>query len=174
MANERTSAPCRCGQVELEIVGTPMLRGICYCASCQEAGRRYQAAPAVDSVLGEDGGTDYVLYCKDRVRCIRGGDLLEERRLKPDSPTRRMYARCCDTAMFLDVTVGHWLSIYRGRLPGDIPPAIMRMMTAERPEGVILSDDMANYPGRSGKFMLKLLGAWMAMGFRRPAVDGVP
>jgi hypothetical protein len=50
----------------------------------------------------------------------------------------------------------------------------MRVMTAERPKGVILPDDMANYPGRSGKFMLKLLRAWMAVGFRRPAVDGVP
>jgi len=37
-----------------------------------------------------------------------------------------------------------------------------------------LPDDMANYPSHSGKFKLKLLGAWMAMGFRRPAVDGVP
>jgi hypothetical protein len=174
MANERTSAPCRCGKVELEIVGAPILRGICYCASCQEAGRRFQAAPGVDPVMSEDGGTDYVLYRKDRVRCVRGGDLLEERRLKPGSPTRRMYARCCDTAMFLDFTKGHWLTVYRGRLPDDIAPATMRMMTGERPEGVILPDDMANYPGHSGKFMLKLLGAWMAMGFRRPAVDGVP
>ena len=85
-----------------------------------------------------------------------------------------MYARCCNTAMFLDFTKGHWLTVYRGRLPNDIPPATMRMMTAERPEGVILPDDMANYPGHSRKFMLKLLRAWMAMGFRRPAVDGVP
>jgi hypothetical protein len=174
MANERTSAPCRCGNVELEIVGAPILRGICYCASCQEAGRRYQAASGIDPVMSHDGGTDYVLYRKDRVRCVRGGDLLEERRLKPDSPTRRMYARCCGTAMFLDFTKGHWLTVYRGRLPDDIAPATMRMMTAERPEGVILPDDMANYPGHSGKFMLKLLGAWTAMGFRRPAVDGVP
>jgi hypothetical protein len=174
MTNERTSAPCRCGKVELEIVGAPILRGICYCASCQEAGRRYRATPGVDPILVEDSGTDYVLYRKDRVRCVRGGDLLEERRLKPDSPTRRMYARCCNTPMFLDVTMGHWLSVYRGRLPDDIAPPTLRMMTAERPEGVILPDDMANYPGRSGKFMLKLLGAWMAMGFRRPAVDGVP
>ena len=174
MTNERTSAPCRCGNVELEIVGAPILRGICYCASCQEAGRRYQAVPGIDAVLAEDGGTDYVLYRKDRVRCVRGGDLFEERRLKPDSPTRRMYARCCNTAMFLDFTKGHWLTVYRGRLPDDIAPATMRMMTAERPEGVILPDDVANYPGHSGKFMLKLLGAWMAMGFRRPAVDGVP
>lgn len=150
------------------------MRGICYCASCQEAGRRYQAEPGAESVLDEDGGTDCVLYRKDRVRCVRGGDLLEERRLKSDSPTRRMYARCCNTAMFLDFTKGHWLTIYRDRLPGDIPPAVMRMMTAERPKGMVLPDDMANYPGRSGKFMLKLLRAWMAMGFRRPAVDGVP
>jgi hypothetical protein len=174
MTNERTPARCRCGKVELQIVGPPILRGICYCASCQEAGRRYQAAPGVVSVLGEDGGTDYVLYRKDRVRCVQGGDLFEERRLKPDSPTRRMIARCCNTAMFVDFSKGHWLTIYRGRLPDNIPPATMRMMTAKRPEGVILPDDMANYPGHSGKFMLTLFRAWMAMGFRRPGIDGVP
>jgi hypothetical protein len=48
------------------------------------------------------------------------------------------------------------------------------MMTAERPVGVELADDMTNYPKYSGKFMLKLLGAWIAMGFRRPSVEGVP
>jgi hypothetical protein len=175
MTNESISAPCRCGKVKLRIVGAPIFRGICYCASCQEAGRRHQAVQSADSALAEDGGTDYVLYRKDRVRCVQGGDLLEEQRLKPDSPTRRMYARCCNTAMFLDFTKGHWLSVYRDRLPpGDIPPASLRMMTAERPEGVILPDDMANYPRHSGKIMLKLVRAWMAMGFRRPAVDGVP
>jgi hypothetical protein len=174
MMIERTSARCRCGKVELQIGGAPILRGICYCASCQEAGRQYQAAPGTDSVLAEDGGTDYVLYRKDRVRCVQGGDLLEERRLKPDSSTSRMYACCCNTAMFLDFTKGHWLTLYRGRLPNNILPASMRVMTAERPEGVVLPDDTANYPRHSGKFMLKLLLAWMAMGFRRPAVDGIP
>jgi hypothetical protein len=174
MANDRVSAPCRCGKVEFQIVGDPILRGICYCTSCQEAGRRHQAVPGADSALAEDGGTDYVLYRKDRVRCVKGGDLLEERRLKPTSPTRRMYARCCNTAMFLDFTKGHWLTVYRGRLAKDIPPATMRVMTAQRPKGVTLPDDMANYAGGSATFMLKLLRAWMAMGFRRPAIDGVP
>lgn len=174
MTDERTSASCRCGKVALKLAGAPIFRAICYCTSCQEAGRRHQAAPGADPVVAEDGGTDYVLYRKDRVRCIRGGDLLDERRLKPDSPTRRMVARCCNTAMFADFTKGHWLSLYRGRLAGDIPPPAMRMMTADRPAGVTLPDDMANYPGHSGRFMLKLLLAWMAMGFRRPAVDGVP
>ena len=174
MTDDPISAPCRCGEVRLELVGTPILRGICYCASCQEAGRWYQAAPGAAPVLAEDGGTDYVLYRKDRVRCVHGGERLEERRLKPESPTRRMVARCCNTAMFLDFTKGHWLTVYRGRLPDGMPPATMRMMTAERPAGVVLPDDMTNYPGHSGKFMLKLLGAWLAMGFRRPTVAGVP
>ena len=173
--DKKNLASCRCGEAVLEVAGAPILRGICYCSSCQAAGRRHQERPGADSVLADDGGTDYVLYRKDRVRCVHGGELLEERRLKPDSPTRRMYARCCDTAMFLDFTSGHWLAIYRGRLPANMPPpASMRLMTAERPEGVILPDDMANYPGHSGKFILKLLGAWIAMGFKRPAVIGVP
>jgi len=172
---EITSATCRCGHVELRIAGGPILRAVCYCASCQQAGRLHQTTSGADAIVAADGGTDYVLYRKDRVRCVKGGDQLEERRLKPDSPTRRMFARCCNTAMFLDFTKGHWLTIYRGRLSGDIPPATTRMMTADRPEGAALPDDgMTNYPGQSGKFMLKLLGAWMAMGFRRPAVDGVP
>jgi hypothetical protein len=169
-----SSAACRCGKVKLEVLGEPILRGICYCRSCQQAGRRHQAAADADRVLGQDGGTDYVLYRKDRVRCVDGGDLLEERRLTPATPTRRMFARCCNTAIFLDFTRGHWLTIYRGRLGDDIAPATMRMMTAERPNGVALADDITNYRGHSSQFMLKVLRAWIAMGFRRPAVEGVP
>ena len=175
MTTRMTSASCRCGEVEMQISGEPLLHGICYCKSCQEAGRLHQATSNADAILAADGGTDYVLYRKDRVSCVKGGDLLEERRLKAESPTRRMFARCCNTGMFLDFTKGHWLTMYRGRLPDDIPPATMRMMTADRPAGEPLPDDgLANYPGQSGKFMLKLLGAWMAMGFRRPAVEGLP
>ncbi len=69
--------------------------------------------------------------------------------------------------MFLDFTKGHWLSIYRKRLAADVP-LDMRVMTKERRAGVQLADDAPNYSGRSGKFMLKLLAAWIAMGFRRP------
>ena len=168
------SATCRCGKVKLQITGERILRSICYCTSCQQAGRLHQADVDADAVLTEDGGTDYVLYRKDRVRCVSGGDLLEERRLRADLPTRRMFARCCNTAMFLDFTKGHWLTLYRARLGADIPPATLRMMTADRPAGAALANDMANYRGHSGKFMLKLLRAWIAMGFRRPAVEGVP
>jgi hypothetical protein len=66
--------------------------GICYCASCQEAAHQYRATPTVDAVLAEDGGTDYVLYRKDWVRCVQGGDLFEERRLKPIADEANVHA----------------------------------------------------------------------------------
>src|SRR5882762_893181 len=99
-----------------------------------------------------------------------GQEDLEEHRLKPDSPTRRVVATCCNSPMFLDFTKGHWLSIYRKRFPTDAPPLELRLMTKERRVGVELADDLPNYGGRSGKFMLKLIAAWIAMGLRRPEI----
>jgi hypothetical protein len=70
--------------------------------------------------------------------------------------------------MFLDFTKGHWLSMYRNRVPTGAPPLEMRVMTKERRVGVELGDDLPNYSGRSAKFMLKLIADWIAMGLRRP------
>ncbi len=72
--------------------------------------------------------------------------------------------------MFLDFTKGHWLSMFRNRFAADAPPLEMRIMTKERRAGVALADDVPNYGGFSAKFMLKLIAAWMAMGFRRPEI----
>ena len=169
------TASCRCGAVVLEAVGAPILHAACYCASCQEAGRQIEALADAPPVLDADGGADYVLYRKDRVRCVQGGERLEVRRLKPESPTRRTVAACCNSAMFVDFTKGHWVTLHRARLPQDgVPPLQMRVMTADRREGVVLPDDVPNYPGHAGKFIGKLLAAWVAMGFRTPKVEGVP
>lgn len=167
-------ASCRCGAVMLETVGAPILRAVCYCASCQEAGRRIGQLAGAPPVLEADGGTDFILYRKDRVRCTKGGERLQEHRLKPDSPTRRMVAGCCNSAMFLDFTKGHWLTLYRGRLSGGVPPLDMRIMTADRRADTPLPNDVPNSAAHPGKFMRKLLTSWLAMGFRRPRVDGVP
>ena len=70
--------------------------------------------------------------------------------------------------MFLDFTKGHWLSMYRNRFPTTAPPLEMRVMTRKRRAGVALGDDVPTHRGHSGKFMLKLIAAWIAMGFRRP------
>src|ERR1700730_16435466 len=126
-------------------------------------------APGVEDGENTDAGAK-VLYRKDRVQCMMGQQYLEEHRLKPDSPTRRVIAKCCNSAMFLDFTKGHWLSMFRNRFPTGAPPLEMRVMTKERRVGVELADDMPNYSGHSGKFMLKLIAAWIAMGFRRPEI----
>ena len=98
------------------------LTASCYCASCQEAGSRFEQLPSAPPVLNPDGGTDYVLYRKDRVQCVTGQEYLEEHRLKPDSPTRRVIATCCNSGMFLDFTKGHWLTMYRNRFPAGARP----------------------------------------------------
>ena len=167
-------ASCRCGAVTLEAVGAPIVSAACYCTSCQEAGRRIELLPGAPSVLDADGGTAYILHRKDRVRCVTGGARLEEHRLKSGATTRRMVANCCNSAMFLEFTKAHWLSLYRGRLGENAPPLQMRTMTRDRRDGVELPGDVPNYATHSGRFMLKLLAAWIAMGLSRPKVEGVP
>jgi hypothetical protein len=167
------TASCQCGAVVLEVAGAPIVHTACYCASCQEAGRRIEQLYDAPPVLDADGGTDFVLYRKDRVRCVQGGERLEARRLKPESPTQRMVAACCNSAMFLDFTKGHWLTLYRARLSGPVPPLEMRVMTADRREGVVLPRDAPNYAAYAGKFMWKLLAARVAMGLRTPKVEGL-
>lgn len=145
-------ATCTCGQVALEAVGKPIVSAVCYCASCQNAGRRLEALPGAPRLLEADGGTSVVLFRKDRVRCIRGQDVLAEHRLAPDSNTRRVVATCCNSAMFLDFTKGHWLTLYKERIPADDqPPLEMR--------------------AHSSRFMWRLLASWAAMGFRTPGID---
>jgi hypothetical protein len=168
--HKHLSATCQCGKVKFEAVGSPILTGACYCTSCQEAGRQFEQLASAPPVLDPDGGTDFILYRKDRVRCVMGQGHLEERRLKPESPTRRVVATCCNSAMFLDFTKGHWLSMFRNRFPADAPSLEMRFMTKERRAGVELANDLPNYNGPSGKFILKLMAAWIAMGFRRPEI----
>ncbi len=168
--HKRLSATCRCGKVKFEAVGPPILTGACYCTSCQQAGLEFGQLAAAPPALDPEGGTSFILYRKDRVRCLMGQEHLEERRLKPESPTRRVVAVCCNSVMFLDITKGHWLSMFRNRFAPGAPPLEMRVMTKARRAGVALADDVPIYAGHSGKFMLKLIAAWIAMGLRRPEI----
>jgi hypothetical protein len=60
--------------------------------------------------------------------------------------------------------------MYRNRFPAGAPPLEVRIMTRERRAGIELAKDVPNYETHSGKSMLKLVAAWMAMGFRRPQI----
>lgn len=161
-------ASCRCGEVAFELQGDPILSVVCHCTSCQEAGSRFVLRADAPPVLDKDGGTPFVLYRKDRVGWICGEAHLEAHRLKPDASTRRVVAACCHAPMFLEFSGGHWLSVYRDRLPEGAPPLQMRVMTADRRAGVDLPADIPNYGKHSVAFMWKLLVAWAAMGFRAP------
>lgn len=167
---QHLSATCRCGNVEFEVAGPPIVSVGCYCASCQEAGRRFEQLHAAPPVLDPDGGTGFILYRKDRVQCEKGQEQLEEHRLKPDSPTRRVVATCCNSPMFLEFNKGHWLSMYRNRFTAGAPPLEMRTMTKDRRAGVEFAGDVPNLSTHSGTFMFKLLAAWAAMGFRSPKI----
>jgi hypothetical protein len=140
-------ATCRCGKVSFSAAGSPIFTASCYCASCQLAGRQFESLPSAPPLRDADGGTPMVLYRKDRVRCVTGLQYLEERRLTAQSPTRRVLATCCNSAMFLDFTKGHWLSLYRSRFSADAPPPEMRVMTKDRHAGVVLANDVPNYKG---------------------------
>jgi hypothetical protein len=145
LPKNRTIARCSCGKVELEAEGDPIVSTVCYCESCQEGSRQIEALPNGRRVCGHDGGTAYVLYRKDRIEYPRGSELLRGLKLRDESSTRRVVAACCGSPMFLDFEKGHWLTVYRTALRGDLPPTEMRVHTKSRPEGVDLPDDVPSH-----------------------------
>jgi hypothetical protein len=165
---------CACGHVQLEVERAPIVSAECYCNSCRVAGARLEGLPEARPILGENGGTRFVLYRKDRVRFVAGTDRLKEFRLTPQAKTRRVVATCCNTPVFLEFQNGHWLSLY-GRLwpEGTLPPVELRTMTSDLPDAAVLSNDVPNGKRQSLSFFAKLLGAWIAMGFRSPKITFV-
>lgn len=166
-----TKLACRCGKVHLEVERKPIIAAECHCSSCREAGRRLRALPVTPAMLAENGGTRFVCYRKDRVRFTQGAELLREFRLKPDSPTRRVIAGCCNTPVFLEFQSGHWLSLYAGLWPeGTVPGMEIRTMTGDRADGVALDGAVPSGTWPTARFYARLLCAWIAMGFKVPKI----
>jgi hypothetical protein len=157
------TARCSCGSVELETTGAPILGATCYCDDCQEAGRQIEQLRNAPRVLDPNGGTDFLLYRKDRLKYIKGAELLLDHKLKAGSPTRRVVASCCNSPMFLDFQKGHWFSVYRARFAGDVPPLQMRIQTKSRHQTASDPSVIPSYAGYPPKFMLKLVAAKIAM-----------
>jgi len=167
-------AACQCEAVALEVSGQPILSAICHCESCQTAGERLEKRAGAPPVLGLHRGTAFMLFRKDRIRCLRGEKHLAEFRLKRDSPTRRVVASCCNAPMFLEFTNGHWLSFYMDRFePSDRSQPDLRTMTRDLAVPIEDDDGVPAFTTHSARFMWKLLMAWVAMGFRAPKIDYV-
>ena len=71
MASNDVMAACACGKVELSATGAPIAAAICYCNDCQAGGHMIEALPDAPKVLNDDGGSDYILFRKDRARATK-------------------------------------------------------------------------------------------------------
>ncbi|MCD7059287.1 GFA family protein [Pelagibacterium xiamenense] len=161
MTQEKRMARCHCGAVEIEARGKPIAHIACYCDDCQ-------AGSSAVGALAADGGTDYLVYREDRIATAKGGDLLEARKLKAGSATRRMVATCCGTPIFMDFAdARHWVSLYSGRFAESVPPLEGRICVKYAPEPAALGGDVPLSEGYPARFMLQLLGARVAMLFGR-------
>ena len=160
------TARCACGKVEMRAIGAPVARAICYCDDCQAAGRQIEALPGAQPVLDADGGSNFIVYRKDRYSCTQGAEHLQNHKLKDASPTKRVVAACCNSAMYIGFDdAKHWVSAYRARFEAGPGPVQVRMCTKFKPEGVTLPADVPNHAGYPPGFLFKLLGARVAMLF---------
>ena len=166
--NNIMTASCACGGVELEVIGPPISSVVCYCDDCQEGSHQIESLPNAPLVQDRDGGTSYIVYRKDRIKCSKGAELLKSYKIKEKSATNRVVAACCNSAMFLNFDDGkHWVDVYRSRFQGHVPPLLMQICTKFKPGNNGIPDDAPSYPGYPFKFLAKLLSARVAMLLRR-------
>jgi hypothetical protein len=154
---------CACGKVQWQAIGAPIAAVACYCDDCQQGSRQIEALPNAPAVADAQGATQYLLYRKDRLECSKGRELLRAFRLREKSPTKRVVASCCNSAMYLDFEKGHWLSVYRARFSAAAPPLQMRIQTRFRPSNREALSDLPAHPGFPLRLISKLLFARVAM-----------
>jgi hypothetical protein len=167
---------CQCGNVALEVIGKPIMTVACYCDDCQQAAQKLSSLKNADpnSILEADGGTQFLMQRKDKIKCIKGAKFLSEYKLKQETSTRRVVARCCSTPMFLEFEKGHWLSLYMNRFKQvDQKPIEQRTMTKYKRADVHFGDNIPSPSSHTFSFMLKLALAWSAMKFQTPDIDYV-
>ncbi|MBR0776216.1 hypothetical protein JQ625_15365 [Bradyrhizobium diazoefficiens] len=161
-------ATCACGRVELKGLGKPIVSVVCYCDDCQKGADRIEALPNAPAVRDADGGTAYLLVRKDRFECADGAELLKPYKLKDNSPTNRVVATCCNSAVFANFDRGpFWVSVYRARFRGELPPVQYRTCTKFKPEGTVLPNDVPSSPRYSLGVIARILASRIAMALGR-------
>ncbi len=170
--SKTTTLACACGQFHVEVTGAPFITAECHCNSCRSAAQRLATLPPAFPLTGATGGVPYILYRKDRVRFPDGTASLAEFRLSDSAPTRRVLTTCCNTPVFTEFQGGHWLSLFAGLWPEAQRPAMqIRTQTGDVPEGTTLDDTLPAGGMVTAGFYARLLGAWIAMGFKVPKVE---
>ena len=158
------TATCACGRVELKAYGRPIVSAVCYCDDCQKGAQEIEALPKAGAVADRDGGTEYILFRRDRIECTKGAELLKPYKLREGSATNRVVASCCNSAMFVNFDRGpHWISAYRARFQGERPPLQVRISTKFKREDVALPNDVPSYRRYPPGLIVKLVASRVLM-----------
>jgi hypothetical protein len=162
-------ARCRCGAVEIGAWSNPIVVAACYCDDCQAASERLATSANGAPAAGADGGTEFMVFRRDRIACTRGVDNLKVMRLKDATKTRRMVAGCCATPMYVGFDEKRpWVSALRAGFGAGAPPVEMRICTRfRRPEHKV-EDGLPDHPGYPAAMILRVLAVWPRMLFTRP------
>lgn len=168
MSSPYMTARCVCGQVGLGMRGSPIISVTCYCDDCQTGARQLEALPNATPVKDPDGGTRYLAYRKDRLEYLSGRENLQSLKIKPDSPTNRFVATCCNSAMYLGFDDSkHWIDVYHQRIQGPVPPVQLRICTGYKPASANETPaDVPAYRGYPFKLISRLIAARVAMWLR--------
>jgi len=165
MDDDILTSSCQCGKVQCQSVGRPILSGVCYCDDCQAGTASVEMLDGAAKVSDEDGGNHYLTYRDDRFSCVKGAELLQAHQITPDAPTKRMVASCCNTAMFLKFSKGHWTSAYAKRFGNYAPAVEMRTQTQFRKSILPMPDNAPSYRTFGIKLFWRLFTSRLAMLF---------
>ncbi|HEY3621438.1 MAG TPA: DUF6151 family protein [Roseiarcus sp.] len=162
-------ARCRCGAVEISGWGEPIVVSACYCDDCQAAAQRLAASANSAPAASADGGTEFMVFRRDRIACTRGAENLQAMRLTAATKTRRMIAGCCKTPMYVGFDDKKpWVSAFRASFGADAPPVEMRICTRFRRADDKANDSLPSHPGYPPAMIFRILAAWPLMLFSRP------
>jgi hypothetical protein len=156
-------ASCTCGNVQFRATGEPIISATCYCDNCQAGARLIEALPHAAVIRDEFGGSPYLTYREDRFVCLKGADFLQGIKLDEKAPTTRFVATCCNAGMYLKYAPGWWVSVYRARFIGDLPPLEIRSQTKFVPAGMTLPQDVPTYRSFPISLFARLSAARIAM-----------
>ncbi len=164
-------ARCDCGRVEVEARGPVIAHISCYCDDCQAGADLIDALPNGKSGREADAGTPNVLFRKDRVRVVRGAELLESHKIREGTWTQRLVASCCNAAI-TQIHERPWphRGIKSRLFVGDVPPIEMRMFTKFAPNPSEIPDDVMQHPKVPLTLGLRMLGAMLWVGWKRTSI----
>lgn len=167
VTQNRFSAVCACGKVAFEADAAPMLRLLCHCDDCQAANAIVDALPGGKSGCTPEGATDSTLFRRDHVRCVRGQEHLEALKLRPDSPTTRMLATCCNSLVG-NYFNNWWPHVALRTFCADAPTVTpsFRIFTKFATDKSRIPNDLPHYATFPVTFGLRLVGMALQLKLR--------